>query len=160
MLKLFKPKRDDNVEDDISYIMPIVMASINMSKRKEGALIVVQQQMPLDTFIETGEEINATISSRLIENIFFKNSPLHDGALIIAGKKIKAAACILPVSQRQDIPKRYGLRHRSALGLAEQTDAKVIIISEETGKIAIAQNSQLSTNISTEELQKFLISNE
>jgi uncharacterized protein (TIGR00159 family) len=160
LLKLFKPKKEDNVEDDISYIMPIVMASINMAKRKEGALIAIQQDMPLDTFIETGEEINATISSRLIENIFFKNSPLHDGAMIIVGKKIKAAACILPVSQKQDIPKRYGLRHRSALGLAEQTDAKVIIVSEETGKISLAHHSHLYTNISAEELQKILIASD
>jgi uncharacterized protein (TIGR00159 family) len=160
LVKLFKPKRNDNIDDDLSYIMPIVMASINMAKRKEGALIVIQQNMPLDTYIATGEEINATISTRLIENIFFKNSPLHDGAMIIAGKKIKAAACILPVSQKQDIPKLYGLRHRSALGLAEQTDAKVIIVSEETGKISLAHNGLLYTNVSTEELQKILISHD
>lgn len=102
LVKLFKPKRNDNVEEDISYIMPIVMAAINMAKRKEGALIAIQQDMPLDTYIATGEEINATISTRLIENIFFKNSPLHDGAMIIVGKKIKAASCILPVSQNHE----------------------------------------------------------
>jgi len=160
LAKLFKPRKNNNVEDDISYIMPIVMATINMSKRKEGALIAIQQIVPLDLFIETGEEINATVSARLIENIFFKNSPLHDGATIIAGKKIKAAGCVLPVSQQLDIPKRYGLRHRSALGLAEQTDAKIIVVSEETGKISLAHNGQLYTSISAEELQKMLISNE
>jgi uncharacterized protein (TIGR00159 family) len=159
IIKWFKPKRT-GVEEDISYIMPIVMAAINMAKRKEGALIAVQQEMPLDTFIETGEEINAIISTRLIENIFFKNSPLHDGAMIIVGKRIKAAACILPVSQNHDIPKRYGLRHRSALGLAEETDAKVIIVSEESGKIALAWRGELYSNISGEELQKLLISKE
>jgi uncharacterized protein (TIGR00159 family) len=160
LAKLFKPRKNNNVEEDISYIMPIVMAVINMAKRKEGALIAIQQTISLATFIETGEEINANISARLIENIFFKNSPLHDGAMIIADKKIKAAACVLPVSQRQDIPKRYGLRHRSALGLAEQTDAKVIIVSEETGKISLAHNNQLYTNILPDELQKILISND
>ncbi len=154
---LFKPKGEANIDENLSYIMPIVMASMDMAKRKEGALIAIQQDTPLDTFVETGEEINANISTRLIENIFFKNSPLHDGAMIIAGKKIKAAACILPVSQKQDIPKRYGLRHRSALGLSEETDAKVIIVSEETGKISLAQNGHLHTNISAEELQKMLI---
>jgi uncharacterized protein (TIGR00159 family) len=157
ILRLLKPRKDSNVEDDISYIMPIVMAAINMAKRKEGALIAIQQNVPLDTFIETGEAIDATISARLIENIFFKNSPLHDGAVIIAGKKIQAAACILPVSQRLDIPKRYGLRHRSALGLAEQSDAQVIIVSEETGKISLAHNGEMHPNISPEELQKMLI---
>ena len=158
IIKLFKSKKSEAVSDSISYIMPIVMAAINMSKRKEGALIVIQQETPLNTYIETGEEINALISTRLIENIFFKNSPLHDGAMIITDKRIKAAACILPVSQRQDLPKRYGLRHRSALGLSEQSDAKIIIVSEETGKISLAHQGQLYPNVSAEELQKLLIS--
>jgi uncharacterized protein (TIGR00159 family) len=157
VVRLFKPRKSSNVEEDISYIMPIVMAAINMARRKEGALIVIQQDVALDTYIETGEEIDANISARLIENIFFKNSPLHDGAMIISGKKIKAAACILPVSQRLDIPKRYGLRHRSALGLAEQSDAKVIVVSEETGKISLAHNGEMQGNVSGEELQKMLI---
>ncbi|MCC8145627.1 MAG: diadenylate cyclase CdaA [Bacteroidales bacterium] len=156
VMNLFKPK-GESVDENISYIMPIVMASMDMAKRKEGALIAIQQDNPLDIYAETGEEINANISTRLIENIFFKNSPLHDGAMIIAGKKIKAASCILPVSQNHDIPKRYGLRHRSALGLSEETDAKVIIVSEETGKISLAYKGKLYSSISTEELQKLLI---
>ncbi|KAA6303604.1 MAG: Cyclic di-AMP synthase CdaA [Candidatus Ordinivivax streblomastigis] len=160
IVKFFRSKRKNHIEADISYIMPIVLATINMAKRKEGALIVIQQDIPLDTYIETGEVINANISSRLIENIFFKNSPLHDGAMVISGKKIKAAACVLPVSHKQDIPKRYGLRHRSALGLAEQTDAKIIIVSEETGKISLAHNGHLYPNLLAEELQKMLTQND
>jgi uncharacterized protein (TIGR00159 family) len=160
IMKLIKPKQNGRIDDNISYIMPIVMASMDMAKRKEGALIAIQQNISLDKFIETGEKINANISTRLIENIFFKNSPLHDGAMIIVGKKIAAAACILPVSQKHDIPKRYGLRHRSALGLSEETDAKVIIVSEETGKISLAHHSKLYANISAEELQKILIMRE
>jgi uncharacterized protein (TIGR00159 family) len=156
IIQLFKPK-EINVSEDISSIMPIVLASMNMAKRKEGALIAVQQNLSLDTFVETGELLNANISARLIENIFFKNSPLHDVAMIIVGKKIKAAACILPVSQRQNIPPDLGLRHRSALGLSQETDAKVIIVSEETGKISLAYDGQLYLNISAEELQKLLI---
>jgi uncharacterized protein (TIGR00159 family) len=155
---IFKAKGKTGIKEDISYIMPIVMAAMDMAKRKEGALIAIQQRTPLDTFIETGEILNATISARLIENIFFKNSPLHDGAMIISGKKIKAAACILPVSQRHDIPKHLGLRHRSALGLSEESDAKIIIVSEETGKISLAESGQLHVNISAEVLQKMLIS--
>ncbi|MDR0428191.1 MAG: diadenylate cyclase CdaA [Dysgonamonadaceae bacterium] len=155
--KLFKPKTDVS-DENFSYIMPIVMASMDMAKRKEGALIAVQQDVLLDVYAETGENINANISTRLIENIFFKNSPLHDGAMIIAGKKIKAAACILPVSQNQTIPKRHGLRHRSALGLSEETDAKIIIVSEETGKISLAYRGKLHSGISAEELQKMLSS--
>jgi uncharacterized protein (TIGR00159 family) len=158
ILKWLKPKEDGYRGENISYIMPIVLASMDMAKRKEGALIAIEQDIPLDTFIETGEVLNASISTRLIENIFFKNSPLHDGAMIIGGKKIKAAACILPVSQNQDIPKKYGLRHRSALGLSEETDAKIIIVSEESGKISLAHKGRLHMNISAEELQKMLIS--
>ncbi|MDR2086628.1 MAG: diadenylate cyclase CdaA [Dysgonamonadaceae bacterium] len=153
---IFKSKGKVGVEEDISCIMPIVMAAMDMAKRKEGALIAIQQNIPLNTFIATGELLNANISARLIENIFFKNSPLHDGAMIIDGKKIKAAACILPVSQRHDIPKQLGLRHRSALGLSEETDAKIIIISEETGKISLAEAGQLYMNISAEKLQQIL----
>ncbi|MDH8701515.1 diadenylate cyclase [Dysgonomonadaceae bacterium PH5-43] len=157
--RLFRPKNKTN-EEDVSHITPIVMAAMDMAKRKEGALIAIQQYDLLDSYAETGEDINANISTRLIENIFFKNSPLHDGAMIISGKKIKAASCILPVSQNHNIPKRYGLRHRSALGLSEETDAKVIIVSEETGKISLAYKAKLKSNISAEELQKLLITKE
>jgi TIGR00159 family protein len=155
IMKLFKPK-NKGVEEDISTIMPIVMACLDMAKRKEGALIAIQQEMPLDQFVETGEIINANISARLIENIFFKNSPLHDGAMIITGKKIVAAGCILPVSQRKDIPKELGLRHRSALGLSQETDARVVIVSEETGNISLAEGGRLHVDISGNELQNLL----
>jgi len=155
---LFKPKNKNDVDENISYIMPIVLAAMDLAKRKEGALIAIQQTIPLDTFVETGEVLNANISSRLIENIFFKNSPLHDGAMIISAKRIKAAACILPVSQDHDIPKELGLRHRAALGLSQETDAKVIIVSEETGKISMAYQGKLFIGISAEELQNKLVS--
>ena len=156
--KLFSPK-SNKITDDLSYTMPIVLACMNLSKSKTGALIVVQQQMNLELYVQTGEVVNANLSSRLIENIFFKNSPLHDGAIIISGKKIRAAACILPVSQKNDIPKELGLRHRSALGISQETDAKIIVVSEETGKISLAHEGKLNLNITAEELQK-LLSNE
>ena len=155
---LLKSKGKNDIDENISYIMPIVLAAMDLAKRKEGALIAIQQTISLDRFVETGEILNSNISSRLIENIFFKNSPLHDGAIIICGKRIKAAACILPVSQDQDIPKQMGLRHRSGLGLSQETDAKVIIVSEETGKISLAYQGKLFINISAEELQKKLVS--
>jgi len=157
--KLFKSKSKDDVDENIGYIMPIVLAAMDLAKRKEGALIAIQQTIPLDRFVETGEILNANISSRLIENIFFKNSPLHDGAMIINAKRIKAAACILPVSQSDDIPKELGLRHRAAVGLSQETDAKVIIVSEESGKISLAYQGKLFLNISAEELQNKLVSN-
>ena len=155
---LLKPKNKNDIDENIGYIMPIVLATMDLAKRKEGALIAIQQTIPLDRFIETGEILNANISSLLIENVFFKNSPLHDGAMIISGKRIKAAACILPVSQNQDIPKQLGLRHRSGLGLSQETDAKIIIVSEENGKISLAYRGKLFLNISAEELQKMLVS--
>jgi len=155
---IFKPKNKDDIDENISFIMPIVLAAMDLAKRKEGALIAIQQTIDLDRFVETGEIINANINSRLIENIFFKNSPLHDGAMIISDKKIKAASCILPVSNDHDIPKELGLRHRSALGLSQETDAKVIIVSEESGTISMAYQGKLFHNITAEELQIKLVS--
>lgn len=155
IMKLFNANKTDT-DENLKLIMPIVLAAMNMAKRKEGALIAIEETIPLDTFEETGEILNADISSRLIENIFFKNSPLHDGAMIISGKKIKAAGCILPVSQDQNIPKNLGLRHRSGLGLSQETDAKVIIVSEETGKISLAYRGDLTLGISAKELQQEL----
>jgi uncharacterized protein (TIGR00159 family) len=158
IIRLFTPKREQEIAEDISYIMPVVMAVINMSKRKEGALIAIQQTVTLDRFTGTGDLLNADINARLIENVFFKNSPLHDGAMMIVDKRIRAAGCILPVSQDYTIPKHLGLRHRSALGLSQETDAQVIIVSEETGKISLAYKGQLQVGISAEELRKALVS--
>ncbi|MDO4790629.1 MAG: diadenylate cyclase CdaA [Porphyromonas sp.] len=134
----------------------ITLACLNMSRKKSGALIVIKQKDGLEQYEHTGERIDAAVNARLIENIFFKNSPLHDGAMIISGKRIVSAGSILPVSHSSDIPKEMGLRHRSGLGMATATDAKVIIISEERGKISIAHKGELTPNISTEELQRFL----
>jgi len=159
IVKLFRPKENAESDQTSPAIMSIVLAAMDMAKRKEGALIAIEEDDPLDRFVKTGEIINANVSTRLIENIFFKNSPLHDGAMVIAGKRIRAAGCILPVSQKQDIPKQLGLRHRAALGLSQETDAKVIIVSEETGRISLAYKGNLHVNISGEELQKQLTSN-
>lgn len=137
-------------------IIQVVLACRNMAKTATGGLIVITRENDLQFFIQTGEEVDARISSRLIENIFFKNSPLHDGALIISNKRLKAASCILPVSNNQNIPKRLGLRHRSALGISEQSDAIAIIISEETGQISWAVNGQLTISVKPEELEHFL----
>ena len=103
--------------------MPIVYACMNMARSRTGALIVIEQVMNLESYEKTGDMIDANINSRLIENIFFKNSPLHDGAMIIAHDRIMAAGCILPVSHDINIPRSLGLRHRSALGIAQATDA-------------------------------------
>ena len=141
---------------DRSEIMPIVMACLSMSKQKVGALMVFERTIPLNDIILTGDEINANMNQRLIENIFFKNSPLHDGAMIIRHMRMTAAGCILPVSHSLDIPKKLGLRHRAALGVSQQTDALAVIVSEETGGISIAYKGEFHLHLSAEELESFL----
>lgn len=139
-----------------SDIMPIVMACMSMGKQKVGALIVIERNFSLADICASGEHVDAIVSQRLIENIFFKNSPLHDGAMVISHKRIKAAGCILPVAHDNDIPKALGLRHRAALGISQQTDCIAIIVSEETGGISIAQNSEFNLRLSAEELESRL----
>jgi uncharacterized protein (TIGR00159 family) len=146
--------KQDKIEDLL--IMQLVTACRKMSHNKVGALIILERNVALTNYIETGEIINADVNSRLIENIFFKNSPLHDGAMIISGNRIKAAGCILPVSHNPKIPKHLGLRHRSALGISEQSDAIAIIVSEETGRISVANNGELKLNLTPEQLESFL----
>lgn len=155
LIRLFsKKKKEDLVHR--SEIIPIVMACMNMSKQKVGALIVIERNVGLNEIIRSGDIINADINQRLIENIFFKNSPLHDGAMIISHKRIKAAGCILPVSHDLDIPKALGLRHRAALGISQKSDCLAIIVSEETGGISIAENGQFHLRLTAENLESTL----
>lgn len=154
--RLFKSKDSGELND--SVITSLVLACMNLAKTYTGALIVIEQEIKLGQIVETGEKLESDISTRLIENIFFKNSPLHDGAMIIGGNKIKAAGCILPISQNQEIPKSYGLRHRAALGISQETDAKVIVVSEERGKISFVSGGVIEANITPEKLQELLIS--
>ena len=104
----------------------------------------------------TGDQIDAVINQRLIENIFFKNSPLHDGAVVVANKRLKAAGCILPVSHNLDIPKELGLRHRAAMGISQESDAVDVVVSEETGGISVAVNGAFRLRLSAEELESIL----
>jgi uncharacterized protein (TIGR00159 family) len=154
VLDFFMGKKEEKV--DHAEMMPIVMACMNMAKRKEGALIVIERGTKLGEYIKTGEIINADINQLLIENIFFKNSPLHDGAMIITQKRITAAGCLLPVSHSMDIPKSLGLRHRAALGISQETDALAIVVSEETGGITVARRGSLHRWLSAEQLEKLL----
>ena len=154
--KIFN-KSKSTTEKDHASVMPIVLACMSMSKSKTGALIAIKGNISLASYIETGERINGQVSTRLIENIFFKNTPLHDGAMIIDGDMVMAAGCILPVAQNHNIPTELGLRHRSALGLSQETDAKVIIVSEERGDISVAYRGEFMLNISGEELQRILV---
>ena len=129
---------------------------VGICQTNTGCLIVFSKNNNLDNYVQSGELLDSRINSRLIESIFFKNGPLHDGAIIISGHTLKAAACILPVSQNQSIPKRLGLRHRAALGITEHTDAVAIVVSEETGHISWAVNGKLNVNVKPEELEHFL----
>lgn len=146
----------DHSDGQRRWVMPIVYACMNMSKSKTGALIVIEQNVPLEAYEKSGDRIDAEINSRLIENIFFKNSPLHDGAMIVAHDRIKAAGCILPVSHDASVPRSLGLRHRSALGISQATDAVAIVVSEETGGISIAHRGSLKTRLTSTELEQYL----
>jgi uncharacterized protein (TIGR00159 family) len=154
ILNIFRRKMDDS--ESRKYIAPLVLACMNLAKRKTGALIVVQREMDLSAYAQTGEKFHADVNTRLIENIFFKNSPLHDGAMIISNNEITAAACILPIAHQVDIPKEMGLRHRSGVVMSFETDAIVIIVSEERGCISVANNGALQIDISAEDLQQIL----
>lgn len=152
--KLFHHARPGDEKDSSrNFIFPIVYACMNMAKSRTGALIVIEQAVSLEAYERSGDRIDAAINSRLIENIFFKNSPLHDGAMIIAHNRIQSAGCILPVSHDTNIPRSLGLRHRSALGISQATDALAIVVSEETGNISVAHRGELTTRLSTSELE-------
>ena len=138
------------------YVSPLIRACEDFSKSRTGALIVITKKSELVDFVQTGELINGVISKQLLKSIFFNNSPLHDGAVIISQSKIKAAGCILPVSQNMDLPKHLGLRHRAAMGITESTDAVSIVVSEETGRISFFRNGKGQYNLTSDELEKRL----
>lgn len=135
-------KVNNNVGLDIDAI---TQACLNMSDIKQGALILITRKNNLDDIVATGVIVNADISNPLIENIFFKNSPLHDGAMIIRNNRITAARCILPVTQKTNIPGHYGLRHRSAIGVTEVNDCIALVVSEETGNISMVLGGNIRT---------------
>jgi len=143
-------------KEDKATILPIVLACMNMSRQRVGALIVIERMQPLSDIAATGDTIDANVNQRLIENIFFKNSPLHDGAMIVANRRIEAAGCILPVSHDLDIPKELGLRHRAAMGISQATDAIAVVVSEETGRISVAIKGEFRLRLTAEELESTL----
>ena len=149
---------EDRVQTNV---VPIVTACREMAATRTGALIVIGQQSDLRLIAEGGIAVDAKVSVPLLENIFFKNAPLHDGAVIVEGDRVVAAKCILPVTQ-SEVPKSYGTRHRAAIGMSEISDAIILVVSEETGTISIANNGRINLNIPPERLgavlQKYLIS--
>lgn len=143
-IDLIKEKSGNYSKEQVGLI---VSACKNMSATKTGALIVITRANQLEDIVQTGEPINSEISRELIETIFFKNTPLHDGALIIRNRKMVAARCILPVSQREDIPSHLGLRHRASIGVTENTDCMTVIVSEQTGNISYCMGGIIHENV-------------
>ncbi len=148
--------KERNKTEEYPQINTIVKACSRMSSTLTGALIVITKDNLLDEYVQTGEIINSKTSRELIETIFFKNTPLHDGALIITKRTMVAARCILPVTQRSNIPTNLGLRHRAAIGISENTDCIAIVVSEQTGYISYCYEGKIQKDVSSEELKSFL----
>ena len=144
----------DKTKEDI---YKVVIAATELSKTKTGALIVFERDIKLQDIIDSGIEINATISPQLLVNIFVPKTPLHDGAVIISNNKITSAACILPLADDKDIAKELGTRHRAAIGISKESDAIVVVVSEETGKISIAKDGTLIADVKEDALKRILI---
>lgn len=145
-----------DVEDDssIQCVDEVVEAAVCMANTKTGALIVFEKESNLGEITHTGVTINSDVSKELIQNIFVPDTPLHDGAIVIRNNKIVAASCILPITDREDLDREFGTRHRAAIGLSEISDAIILVVSEETGKISIVMNGKIIRNLSVETLKK------
>lgn len=128
----------------------------SMSKSRTGALLVFSRYFDEEYYQSSGEYIDAPVSKRLLETIFFKNSPLHDGAVVIVDFRIMTASSVLPLSDSEDLPPQFGLRHRAAIGVTEVSEAIAVIVSEETGEISLAKDGNVNMNLSPEELEKIL----
>ncbi len=154
--RLLTNQRKAEKDDIMAVIDPVVRACGSMSNSLTGALIVIRQEGSLKDIMDTGVVVDANITDSLIKNIFFKNSPLHDGAMVIAGGRIAAAKCVLP-STKSEVPLSFGMRHRAAMGLCEESDAIVVVVSEETGAISVAQNGKIKRGLSETELKAELM---
>jgi diadenylate cyclase len=134
----------------------IVSACLNMAQSSTGAIMVLSRENSLQFYVNTGEDIDAAVSTKILESIFYKNSPLHDGAVIISGNRIVAARCVLPVTDDDNFPAHLGMRHRAAVGLSESSDAVVIVVSEQSGGISITHDGELEYDIAPKRLRDVL----
>ena len=150
-------RRRRSTQSTTVNVTAITQACINMSVTQTGALIAIARSSNLQEYAETGDIIDAQTSSRLLENLFFKNSPLHDGAVIIIGSRVHAARCVLPISENLELPPHYGMRHKSAIGLSEVSDALVVLVSEETGKISVAADGKIKYGLNPNKLADYLL---
>jgi uncharacterized protein (TIGR00159 family) len=153
-------KFNSNLQNDLYLdIKEVSEACFNMSATKTGALIIVSRKSDLKFYIQTGTMVDSVVNSKMIENIFFKNSPLHDGAVVIKENRIVAARCVLPVTERENFPAHYGMRHRAAVGVTEVTDALAIAVSEQTGAVSLTFGGEINSNLNKEKLEYLLEKN-
>ena len=153
--KLFR-KTDLNVEEMELVLTELVAATTAMARNKIGALIVLERETGLSDYIETGVKVDGLVSSEFLINIFIPNTPMHDGAVIIRGNRVMAAACLLPLTEERSLSKELGTRHRAAIGLSEQTDALIIVVSEETGTISVAMEGTLTRHLDGQSMKELL----
>ncbi len=146
-------KTEESIELDTEEI---ITACFNMSETKTGALIIISRKSDLKFYIQTSEKVDSALTARMLENIFYKNSPLHDGAVIILNNRIVAARCVLPVTEKENFPANYGMRHRAAVGITETTDAIAISVSEQTGSVSLTTNGEINAGLTRDKL-RFLI---
>jgi len=144
-------------EENAERLKPVIEACRSMSRTRTGALLVFTRYFEEEYYQSSGVQIDAAVSKRLLESIFFKNSPLHDGATVIVDFRIMTASCVLPLSESEDLPPQFGLRHRAAIGVTEVSEAIAVVVSEETGEISLAKDGNVNTNLSPEELEKILM---
>ncbi|MBI3518399.1 MAG: TIGR00159 family protein [Bacteroidetes bacterium] len=137
----------------------VINACFNMSETKTGALIIVSRKSDLKFYVNTGEIVDSALTDKMLENIFYKNSPMHDGAVIIKDNRIIAARCVLPVTEKENFPSHFGMRHRAAVGLTETTDALAITVSEQTGNVSLTVNGEINSNLTKDKLRYLLEKN-
>lgn len=153
-----QPWRNNGMSSQMSLVEPIMQAVSILSKRKIGALIAIEREIGTRAIQDTGTRMHSTVSAELLATIFFPHTPLHDGGVIISGDSICAAGCLFPLSQKEELSKTLGTRHRAAIGITEETDAIVVVVSEETGAISIAYNGKLRRGLEEERLRRMLSS--
>lgn len=153
---LFAERETLDIEEANKVIEELVRASKSLSSTKTGALMVIEREMGLNDVADTGIKLDAQITAELIGNVFFVNTPLHDGAAIIRGNRLYAAGCLLPLTEKRGLSKELGTRHRAAIGISEQCDALVLVVSEETGTISVAENGRLMRHLNGETLASVL----
>lgn len=144
-------------EEGQEMVDEVARATARLARERIGALVVLERETGLKNFIDTGSRLDSKIKAELIYSVFLPSSPIHDGAVILSGGQLAAAGCFLPLSKEPDIDKRYGTRHRAAIGLTEETDAIVVLVSEEAGEVHLAKNGKITMNLSEIELKQSLI---